>query len=77
MKEEVLETQNLPEQLCLLADSPRVQGHPFLADLFAEAYVTDLLQGKIPEAIGTNHGLREINIHRQNVLQSLEASRSV
>jgi len=53
----VLKPQNLPEQVCLLADSPPAQGRSSISDLRAKAYGTDPLPGRILEAIGMNCGL--------------------
>jgi len=49
-----------PEQFCLLADGPHVQGCNSISDLFAEAHVNGPLPGKILEIIPTNSGLKEI-----------------
>jgi len=62
MEQVVLKTQSLPDQLHLLANHPPAQGRPPISDHMAEAYETDLLQGKILEAIKTNSGLHEISI---------------
>jgi len=58
----VLKLQNLPRELCLLADSPPAQGGPSIADLMTDAYEPDPLSGKILEAIRTNGSLKEIMV---------------
>jgi len=40
MEQVILMLQNLPEQFCLLADSPPTQGHPSISDLMMEASET-------------------------------------
>jgi len=43
-------------------DSPPAQGRPSISDLTTEAYETDLLPGKILEAIRTKNRFQEITI---------------
>jgi hypothetical protein len=62
MEQVILKMQSLPDQLHLLANHPPAQGRPPISDHIAEAYETDLLPGKILEAIKTNSGLQEITI---------------
>ena len=62
MEQAVLTLQNLPEQLCLLADSPPVMGRLTISDLMTEAYMTDPLPEKIMETIRMGSGLQEISI---------------
>jgi hypothetical protein len=62
MKRVILKLQNIREQLCLFGDSPPVQGHPLISDLFDRAYEDDLLPGKILEAIPTNGSLKECTV---------------
>ena len=62
MEQVVLKTQNLLEQLRLLADSPPTQGHPSLFDLMTEADETDPLPENILNAIRTNGSLKEITV---------------
>jgi len=47
----VLKPQIRLVQWCLLVDSPPAQGHPSISDPMTKAYETDLLPGKIVEAI--------------------------
>jgi hypothetical protein len=47
----VLKPHNLPEQLCLLANGPPVQGCPFMSNIFSWAYKVDLLPEKKLKAI--------------------------
>ena len=58
----VLRLQKLLERLHLLAVNPASQGHPSISDLIADAYVTDLLPGKIIDAIWTNQNPKESTI---------------
>jgi hypothetical protein len=62
MEQVVLKSQNLLRELRLLADNPLAQGRPSIPDLMARAYDTDLLPGKILEAIRTNGSLKEITV---------------
>jgi len=62
MEQVVLKLQNLPEQLCLIADNPPAQCCPSSSDHMNKAYETDPLPGKILEAIRTKSGLQEITI---------------
>jgi len=63
MEQVVLKTQNLPEHLGLLADSPPDQGRPSISDVMTEPNETsDPLLGKILEAIRMKNGLQEITI---------------
>jgi len=58
----VLKPQIRLVQWRLLVDSPPAQGHPSISDPMTKAYETDLLPGKIVEAIWTNSGLQEITV---------------
>jgi len=62
MEQVVLKPQNLPKELCLLADCPPAQGSPSISDLMTKAYRTDPLPGKMLEAIRTNSGLLKITV---------------
>jgi len=62
LEQVVLKTQNLSNQLHLLVNCPPAQGCPSIPNLNAEAYMTDLLQGKILEAIRRNETLRNITV---------------
>jgi len=62
MEQAILKPQNLPEELCLLADSPPAQGHPSISKLCTTRYVSDPLPGRILEAIRTNTQWKEITI---------------
>jgi len=62
MEQVVLKQENLPEQLRLLADSPPALGRPSISDFMIKEYGTDLLPGRILEAIRMRSGLEEITI---------------
>ena len=62
MDQVVLNPQNLPEQLCLLADGPPIQGLPSVSNLMPKAYGSNPLPEKILEAIQMNSGIQEITI---------------
>ena len=51
MEQVVPKPQNLPKQLCLLADTPSTQGRPSICNLKTEAYENVPLPGEILEAI--------------------------
>jgi len=51
MEQVVLKPQNLPAQLCSSADSLPAEGCQSISNLMTEAYVTDLMSGKLFEAI--------------------------
>ena len=62
MEQVVLKPQNLPKELCLLADSLPAQGCRSISDLMSDVYKTDPLPGKILEAIRTNGSLKDITV---------------
>lgn len=62
MERGILKLQHEWEQLCLFRDSPHVQSHPLISDLFNRAYEVDQLPGKILEAIPTNGSLKEFTV---------------
>jgi len=53
------QAQNLLRELRLLADSPPAQGRPSIPDLMTEAYETDPVPGKMPEAICPNGSVKD------------------
>jgi len=62
MEQVVLMPQNLPEPLRLSEDGPSAQGRRLISDLLIEAYLTDLVPGRILTAIRTDSSLREISM---------------
>jgi hypothetical protein len=58
----VLKRQNLPEQLCLLANGPSVQGCPFMSNIFTRAYEVDPFPEKKLKTIWGNDSLKEITM---------------
>jgi len=62
MEQVVLKPQNLPEQLQISARSSLVQERSSISDLFKVAYESDLLPGKIIDAIRRKGSLSEITI---------------
>jgi hypothetical protein len=62
MEQVVLQPQNLPEQLRLLADGLIAQSRPCMTDDFNNTYETDPLPGEILSAIRTNGSLQGTTI---------------
>jgi len=62
MEQVVLKPRNLPEQVCVLEDSPPIQGRPSISECMTEAYETDPLPGRILEAIRMKSGMEETTI---------------
>jgi len=58
----VLKVQNFPVQLRLLVDYPPAQDFLSLSNLFHQAYMIDPVSGKIPKAIWTKNGYKEITV---------------
>jgi len=62
MEQVVLKLQNVPELLCLLADTLPDKGRPCIPDHMTQAYETNPLPGTILEEIQMNSGLQEITV---------------